>query len=305
MSRDTICIAYAGRAVDTGAMAINELAPALLAFSDLVDEANKVLNNDGSKVNVYVKSNFQKGSFEINLEIARTLSDQIKMMFNVSHNYTVTEILGYIGLASTLSGVSVLELIRWLKGRKIKKATKLDKDTIRIFIESEQEEHIDVSTNGVKLFRSMKIRKAFEGMLSPLETDGIDAFEVRDKETDRTSIKVSKDEASFYKKPDIESETLTNEFTNRILLRVSSVNFEQNLKWRFDNGDTKFYATVEDEQFVAEVENGEVSFFKGVSLDVDLKTVQTMYDDNIKTEYSVVKVHKIIGKSEQLPLDLE
>ena len=39
---EIICIAYSGEKVNSGEMDINDLAPALLAFSDLIGECNKI-----------------------------------------------------------------------------------------------------------------------------------------------------------------------------------------------------------------------------------------------------------------------
>lgn len=303
MSKETICIAYTGEAVDTGKMNINDLAPALLAFRDLIDEANKVLNDDGSTVNVYVKSNFQKGSFEINLELARTLSEQIKMMFTTASEYHVADILTIIGFVPTVSGYSLKDVLEWLRGRKIKKAYRIDDRTIRLYVEEEKEDYIDISEGQLKLFRSRKVRKAFEGVVSPLRADGVDGFEVRDKENKTTTTIINKDMVDCYKEPDEEA-PVTNEVTTRMFLKLSSVNFEKDLKWRFDNGDFKFYAAVEDEVFVNKVEEGKIAFTSGTSLEVDMITKQTIIKGNIKNDYIISRVYKINRPDEQIELDL-
>ena len=61
MSKTHFQLAYDVRA---GTMDVNELAPALLATGDLLREANKQLNGEGSDVAVKVQSDFRRGSFE-------------------------------------------------------------------------------------------------------------------------------------------------------------------------------------------------------------------------------------------------
>jgi hypothetical protein len=63
MSQKTLHIAYDGPALDTHEMDVRELAPALLAFSDMFEEANAVLNGDRAKISLNVKGSFKTGSF--------------------------------------------------------------------------------------------------------------------------------------------------------------------------------------------------------------------------------------------------
>ncbi|MBE6440990.1 MAG: hypothetical protein E7022_01495 [Desulfovibrio desulfuricans] len=62
MSQKTLHIAYDGPALDTHEMDVRELAPALLAFSDMFEEANAVLNGDRAKISLNVKGSFKTGS---------------------------------------------------------------------------------------------------------------------------------------------------------------------------------------------------------------------------------------------------
>ena len=299
MEKETICIAYCGEAVDSGKMDVNALAPALLALGDLINESNKLLNNDGSKIQVYIKSDFRKGSFEINLEMARTLAEQLRMMFG-AQEYSVSDILQALGLFATLSGVSVIELIKWIKGRKIDRVVQLDKGTRRVFVESEYK---DISVAGLELFRSYAVRGKIEETLAPLKENGIESFEVRHKETRAAVQHIDKAELDYFRAPEptvVEKELVTS---SRCFVHVSSVNFEKDLKWRFDNGELKFFATIEDEDFIARVDNGDVLFAKGLTMEVELETKQKLQSTGIKTEYIITKVYQTIGRSEQLSLN--
>ena len=54
-------------------------------------------------------------------------------------------------------------------------------------------------------------------------------------------------------------------------VRILTVNFED-LRWRFQSRDNKYYAKIEDENFLKEIENG-LSFTKCDMLQIEL--VQT------------------------------
>lgn len=58
-------IAYVGTALENGEMEIRELVPALLAFSDLIENANRVLGGD-RKIKVMLnQDSLKRGSFDI------------------------------------------------------------------------------------------------------------------------------------------------------------------------------------------------------------------------------------------------
>lgn len=75
-----ICIAYSGPSVDNGPMDAKTLGEVLISMSSLVNQANRLLNNDNSSIDVRVKADFQKGSFEIVLALIQTLPEQIKSL---------------------------------------------------------------------------------------------------------------------------------------------------------------------------------------------------------------------------------
>jgi hypothetical protein len=66
-------IAYDGEALRAGSMDVRELAPALLAIGDLLQQANRVLNDDKASLAVKVRSDFTRGSFELSFEMIQAL----------------------------------------------------------------------------------------------------------------------------------------------------------------------------------------------------------------------------------------
>ena len=301
MNEQTVCIAYCGESVDNGIMDVNQLAPALLAFGDLIHECNHILNKDSSKVSVYVKSNFQKGSFEINLQTVQKLADRLSYLIT-PQTFSLKEILDLLGFTTSITGVNLLTLIQWIRGRKIEKAETIDKDTVRLTIDKETREY---SVAGWQLFKSRKVRESIEGMLSPLNNDGIESFEVRDKTNNTAFQHIDKSESEYFSVPADNTEEQTFESIRMCVVKVSSVNFEKDLKWRFATDTVKFYAEILDEEFLKKVEQGDIAFTKGVSLKVDLKEIQRLGKDaTTKTEYFITKVHDIIGRPEQLTLPI-
>lgn len=299
--KHSICVAYTGESVNSGSMDVCKLAPALLSFGELVSECNKVINGDNAIVNVYVKSDFQKGSFEISFETVQNIASHVKSLLLTEPIYPLKDILGilgFLGNVSGISGINVLEMIRWVKNRKIDSVTQADENCVKFNIANESKE---ISILGKKLFESNIVREKCEGILSPLKNDGIDAFEIRDKSVKEVVQRIVKDEIPYFEIHGENTEEQVFESDRRCVLKVVGVSFENNYKWRFNGGTTDFSASIEDKEFLKKVNAGEVSFANGVALEVTLKEIQKVsFDGNIKMKNSIRRVHRVIAQPEQL-----
>ena len=286
MEREKIRIAYIGEAVEDGTMNLNELSGALIALSNLAGDANRILNKDSSIIEVRLSADFERGSFEMTLEIVRNLAEQIKTFFAGS-NYSLYEILGAIGLVSTLSGANLIEIYRWVKGRKVQKVEVVDKEKVRVTVGDESRE---ISIGAWNIFTSRKTVKHLEGVLHPLKNEGVTDFEIRDFKSKKPIEKISRDEIEYFTQNPCEEMKVTSA-KQTLLLKIISVSFEPNLKWRFDDGDTKFYAAMADENFLKRIENAEISFSKGDVIFAEIETKQFYDLEGLrKTEKTVIKV---------------
>ena len=77
MSKKTLYIAYDGPALAAHEMDVKELAPALLAFSTLFEEANSMFNGDRTKIAINVKGSFKSGSFGIDLSVVQDVFQNV------------------------------------------------------------------------------------------------------------------------------------------------------------------------------------------------------------------------------------
>ena len=80
--------------------------------------------------------------------------------------------------------------------------------------------------------------------------------------------------------------------TKHVLLQIESAVFKDGNKWRFSDGSGSFFAEIADTSFVSKINNGDKRFGKGDVLIVDLRRVQTISDNGLKMEYSIVRVHE-------------
>ncbi len=64
-------IIYDGEALASGSIDAKDLAPALLALADVIDEAQPLVPQLESRITLRVRAGFERGSFEIHLELAK------------------------------------------------------------------------------------------------------------------------------------------------------------------------------------------------------------------------------------------
>ena len=109
MSDDRFTLAYDGEALKNGLMDVRELAPALLAAGELIQNSNRLLNGDRTQVSLQVKGDFRRGSFNIDLILNQNLIDHAKQFLQLHPQIKdAKELLDllffYVGLPSAAVG---------------------------------------------------------------------------------------------------------------------------------------------------------------------------------------------------------
>ncbi|MBI3093182.1 MAG: hypothetical protein HYZ02_03035 [Candidatus Levybacteria bacterium] len=279
-------------------MDVRDLAPALLAVSDVLDEANKILNNNETKIQVNVKGSFRTGSFGVELVISQLPLDQIVAVFNSDRVNAAANLLSYVGFV--IPGGGLIGLLLWLKNRKIKKIENVD--DAKTVIEVEDEEKYETSPKVIALFSNVKIRTSIQKVISdPLSREGVDTFSIK-KDNDEATIK--KEEKDYFKLSDVPDEVL-EEKDDEVNLQAVGISFLEDNKWRFTDGTVTFFAEVKDEEFIKNVQESKEAFAKNDILRVILHKKQYLTDEGIKTEYTVTKILSHRSSAKQIPLPFE
>lgn len=285
-------IKYDGPALASHQMDVRELAPALIALSNLLEEANRAAFPDAAEVRVNVQGNFKGGSFGVDFVALQSITEQIVSIFagaEATAAANLLAILSGVGLVSS-GGAGLIGVIKWLRGRK-PTAIRIDGDkTVFELRDDEHRETFEVDLVAGKLYRSRLVRQSLARVVKPLETEGIDSFACgRDGKTEAV---VTADEAAWFAVAAGDADVVSDTLSEGTLLQIESAVFKDGNKWRFSDGSASFFAEIADAGFLARIDSGDERFGKGDVLIVDLRRVQSITDAGLKVEYTVVRVRE-------------
>ncbi|MES1931916.1 hypothetical protein T35B1_04868 [Salinisphaera shabanensis T35B1] len=302
MSRSEFIITYDGPALKNSEMDARDLAPALIAISDLVDRANEIVNHERATSRVIVRASFRSGCFGIDMGIVQSTGQWALDLLKSDAVVAAATLGALIGLGSSVA-TGLIYVLKKIRGRPIRKVVSLDNDRIQIVVDDER---IETEMRVLELLRDPAVRKAIQRVVyEPLERDGIDEFAAQSS-PDSKPVIVSKEERHAFKAPpDPENEEI-EETISEEPLQLVSVAFRDENKWRVSDGSSTFYAAMNDPEFNREVELGNARFSSNDLLYVRL--LRRRYLDgqgNLKTDVEILKVldHKKGERQYNLGLD--
>jgi hypothetical protein len=282
-------IKYDGPALATHQMDVRELAPALIALSELLEHANKAAFPEADEVRVNVQGNFKGGSFGVDLIAVQTMAQQIVSLLSGSEATAAANLLGILGGLGLLGGSGVIGLIKWLRGRKPSSIRTVGDKVVFELREAEHVETFEVDLIAGKLYQTRIVRQTLAKVVKPLERQGIDVFACgKDGATESV---VTSEERVWFDMAASEADVVSDTVRENVLLQIESAVFKDDNKWRFHDGSTSFFAEVSDLDFISRINAGDERFGKGDVLIADLRIIQSVTDNGLKQEYRIERVH--------------
>ncbi len=285
MSQTSFQVVYDGPALSGSTIDVKELAPALLALGDVIEQANLTLNDSHTKIALHVHASFKSGCFGIDFSVVQGLLDQALGLFKQTPVASAKELVEYLGFM-TGGGWGVIRVIKWLRNRIIREVVLLDNGKARIVVDGDA---LEVERATIELLRNYRLRLALQqAIMDPLERDGYDSVAISDKPKDGF-ILILKNERQYFAAPPAEDEMLSDK-EDTVNLQLVSVSFRDDNKWRFSDGANSFYAALLDNVFLNKVRMAEESFTAGDILTVTLRKRQWLAADTMKSDYEILKV---------------
>jgi len=288
-------IKYDGEALADHAIDVNDLAPALLALPTLLQEANRIANDDDSPVSVKVTA-LSAGSFELGFFATCDAAEHPVDFFNspgVSALTNATSLLWW----ETATAVALVGFIRFMKGRKAGKSAQIDESSIEVETDGGS---IIVRTKVWELYQSQTIRAAFYQVLRPLEKNGVERVEF--KSLDGQTVEVGREEVEFYLPPSEHVEPLQDIPPRETYVNVVHMWFRNGNKWKFSEGGNEWSAEIKDQSFIESLLKGEQTISANDFLKVVVKQTQTRYGPAIHSDYEILKVLDHQKVPQQMPL---
>lgn len=285
MSEARIRIAYDGEALRNGTMDVRDLAPALLALSDLFDESNKVLHGTNTAIQLRVRV-VRKGSFDVELSVLQTLTSAVIDLFSGDTASALANLIETLGFAGGTAW-GLFKLIKKLAQRPIRRVELLDDGQVRLVLEGDE---IVISRRLADLFNDIAVRRALWRVLQPLRQPGVEIFEIRD-EKGATIHQVTDAEVSLYEPPApvaAVQQVLKSEFEQAFT--IVALTFREGNKWRVFDGQNTIAVTLADESFLQKVDNREVSFAKDDTIVCRVTQRQTIGADGLRIESVITQV---------------
>jgi hypothetical protein len=234
MSHADISLVYEGPAVEGGIMDVRDLAPALLAFGNLIEATNRVVNGDTATAKVQVGT-VGAGSFWIGLDITVV---QVVRDFLAGLEATAAANLVGILTGGSAVGAGAVYVIRKLRGRSPSAVRRMEGRRVEVEIDGES---IEVDEIVARVSVDPGVRAAFERVVAePLATEGIDAVAIGPADH---MERIEKPDG-FAFRPPIDREAGAYEYRYRAPFSIVSLSFKQGNKWRLNDGRTTLNVTV-------------------------------------------------------------
>ena len=261
-----------------------ELSSAILGLDGVLNEANKTLNSSKTRIQVKVKSNLEAGSFKINFKIDHNIVDTLSDLLTSQNTEAIINGFAIIGVLITGTG-SLWKFLKFLKNRKPTK--KYKKDNL-IIIEID-DEIFETKEEVIRLYENWQLRHSLEQMISPLEKNGIDLCLIK-VENSEEFFDVKKEEIDYFKCPPAKEVMIDEPVRFNTNLNIISLSFKDKNKWYVNDGQSSFYSTIEDLDFLRRVDDNE-EFRQGDILRVLIRREQYLNEEQkLRTEYFIEEV---------------
>ena len=287
-------IKYDGPAVEEKSMEAAHIAPALLALSNLIKDANAYANGDRAEIKIYVNADLEQNCFELGivLAIGKKILKGANMLIADDRVKTAKEVIGEV--------YGLLRLIKDSKNKDIKDiksnstVTLEDKkNMINITFEGDSEPKQITEAIG-QLYGDVGARQKAIQFLEPLRKEGYDTLEIR--EGDKVLVTFTKNDIPNKDGSDLPEFDVQNVSIVETAVRIRRAIYEGSSKWILMHRGKAIVASIDDTEWLVSFQANLKEAPPGSTLIVSLeqKYITNEIGEIIgDIAYRVTKVHSV------------
>jgi hypothetical protein len=301
MSSTEIQLVFEGSAVQSGMIDARMFAESLAGCSEIFRRTNEIANGEASEAAVLVESEFKAGSFIAGLQLEQHVIETAKNL--ITHHEFLTAgglaaLIGFIKKSDSI-GESLIDLWKWLKGKKPERMTQVGNNT-EITLGPNKKTVSNVVYN---LYGDSAIRAAFGQTTEPLRQSAIDRISVKQDGTEQVAFE--KDEAPIFEAEplQLEGDASPTEGERDAVLIVSKLSFKEGSTWTFFEQGGTGVAKIEDKKFWQKVHQHVVTFGEGDSLKVRLQWKVFEKNAKLVQKNNILRVYQVLERPKQMRLD--
>lgn len=279
-------IIYDGPFLREGLMNTRDLAPALFALSNLVEQINHRLSTDNPPVQLHLRA-AKRGSLTINLDLQTTALQKATPLFAGSDTHNLDRILDLLWDGGNTVGL--FQLLKFLGGQAPQEVER----TSRSIVTVSNAFGGTVSTNSVtlQLATDTRIKQDIARVVRPLEREGITSFVLRRQVgVAAATVPITEDDVPAFAVQGADNSP--TEDTSTTLLQIVRPDLsDATPRWEVTDGTSKFNARVTDEPFAERVRTREITFGHNDAIRAELTRRQYRTDRGaLRTEYEISRV---------------
>lgn len=277
---EKLVVKYDGEALANHKIDLDVLTESLNGLNNLLKEVNIVVNGTSENFNVDVEP-FREGSFEYLIDVIQNPTQYL-------------DVLSIIGLGATgalAAGNTLIDIIRNINGRQIRRITLTADGDCKIILEDGLE--IIAPSYFRPLLSSPTIRKSLSKIIhNPLQKEGYESFKITTPQgVELVNVSENEIEPFKYRRVPVE-QSFSEQTLEDVPITFLTIHKDKNSGWRANYEDETVNVSIEDAEFLQRVRTGlEPGIFSDVYY-VDLLVRENL--NSLDKAYIVGRVNAIL-----------
>lgn len=289
MAEERFVVTYDGEAVHNGRLDARELGISLVGYADLLKaiQATQAEFKKEPPVSLEVHAT-EEGSFIVDLILVGVGS----VWDLAKHVLTGPEVTSIANLAA-LVGVSQA-VLRWIAKNgvpSIKRSEQISPDVVRIW--DANGTVIEMPSDVFLAIRSEPVLDAAEQVVRPLEKEGIDVVKIAASRSAEPTVQIEKDDLPNFVRPDGDDREALDEEVEETFVSFVGVSLDGSGKYRVEDGESEYSATLADAEFLEAVLQGRVQFAANDQVQVQVVHEQYRTRRQVRTRHRIQRVRTL------------